>query len=319
MVTETGTSTAGDRGIEEPFAHPALFYRGEREYLDGIVPFLEAGLAAGEPVAAALPEQNLKALRTALGAAAGRVHLVDMTEAGRNPARIIPGVLLAFADAHPGARVRIIGEPIWPGRSAAEYPACAQHEALINLAFAGRAATILCPYDTDGLDDRVLDDAHATHPVVIDAAGQRPSGRFDPGRIVTGYNLPLPEPADAVRLAVDATNLVEARRLVTAHARRAGFGERRVADLELAASELAENSIAHGGGSGVLRLWSADGHLVCEIRDAGRLTDPLAGRRPAGPRQLHGRGLLLVNHIADLVRVHTGPSGTTTRIHLRLP
>lgn len=314
-----GTSTAGNHEDEDPFAHPALFYGGEQEYLEGTVPFLEAGLAAGEPVAAALPEQNLKALRAALGTAARRVHLVDMTEAGRNPARIIPGVLRAFADAHPGKHVRIIGEPIWPGRSETEYPACAQHEALINLAFAGRAATILCPYDTDGLDDRALDDAHATHPVVIDADGQRPSERYDPDRIVAGYNLPLPEPAGATEFTVDVTNLIEARRLVTAHAQRAGFGERRIADLELAATELAENSIAHGGGVGVLRIWSGDGHLVCEVRDAGTLTDPLAGRRPAGPRQLHGRGLLLVNHIADLVRVHTGPAGTTTRIHLRLP
>ncbi|WP_344420686.1 sensor histidine kinase [Amycolatopsis minnesotensis] len=314
-----GTSTTGILEDEEPFVHPALFYRGEREFLDGTVPFLEAGLAAGEPVAAALPEQNLKVLRAALGATARRVHLVDMTEAGRNPARIIPGVLRAFADAHPGHRVRIIGEPIWPGRSETEYPACAQHEALINLAFAGRTATILCPYDAAGLDDRVLDDAHATHPVVIGTDGPRPSGRYDPGRIVAGYNRPLPEPVAATRITVDVTNLVEARRLVTAHARHAGLDERRTSDLELAASELAENSIAHGGGSGVLRIWTDDTHLVCEVHDAGTLTDPLAGRHPASPRQLHGRGLLLVNQIADLVRVHTGPSGTTTRIHLRLP
>ncbi|MCZ9342699.1 ATP-binding protein, partial [Streptomyces sp. TRM76130] len=52
---------------------------------------------------------------------------------------------------------------------------------------------------------------------------------------------------------------------------------------------------------------------VCEVRDAGRLADPLAGRRPAARDQRGGRGLLLVNLVSDLVRVHTGPDGTTVR------
>jgi anti-sigma regulatory factor (Ser/Thr protein kinase) len=49
------------------------------------------------------------------------------------------------------------------------------------------------------------------------------------------------------------------------------------------------------------------------VRDQGRLTDPLAGRRPAPRDQRGGRGLLLVNLIADLVRVHRGDDGTTVR------
>ena len=116
------------------------------------MPFIRDGLAAGEPVAVAVPGPNLRLIRDALGADAAQVLLRDMTVAGRNPGRIIPTVLLAFANAHPGRRVRLIGEPIWPGRSAAEYPACAQHEALINAAFAGRPATILCPYNTELLN-----------------------------------------------------------------------------------------------------------------------------------------------------------------------
>ena len=125
---------------EDQFVHPALLYRDDEEYLDGTVPFIRAGLAAGEPVAVAVPGRNLELLRTALGADTDRVVMRDMTVAGRNPGRIIPTVLLAFAGAHPGRRVRIIGEPIWAGRSAVEYPACAQHEALINAAFTGRPA-----------------------------------------------------------------------------------------------------------------------------------------------------------------------------------
>ena len=40
----------------------------------------------------------------------------------------------AFVREHPGSRVRIVGEPIWAERTDEEYPACAEHEALINVA-----------------------------------------------------------------------------------------------------------------------------------------------------------------------------------------
>lgn len=103
-------STATD---SDPFVHPALFYRGTEQYTAGTVPFLEEGLAAGEAVAVAVPGPNLELIKAELGASAAEVTLLDMTRAGRNPGRIIPGVLRAFADAHPAGRVRIIGEPIW--------------------------------------------------------------------------------------------------------------------------------------------------------------------------------------------------------------
>src|SRR4051794_28455085 len=83
--------------------HPALFYSGEQDYLDGTLPFVRQGLRAGDPVAVAVPGPNLELLREALGQDASTVHMVDMRVEGRNPGRIIPGVLGAFVDAHPGA------------------------------------------------------------------------------------------------------------------------------------------------------------------------------------------------------------------------
>jgi histidine kinase-like protein len=71
----------------------------------------------------------------------------------------------------------------------------------------------------------------------------------------------------------------------------------------------------HGGGTGVLRLWHDAIHLVGEVSDGGRLMDPLAGRVPAAPDAEGGRGLLLVNLLADLVRVHADAAGTTVRVH----
>ncbi|WP_410599693.1 anti-sigma factor RsbA family regulatory protein [Amycolatopsis sp. lyj-90] len=311
-------SAVADAPDAECFVHPALFYRGAEEYLAGTVPFVLAGLAAEEPVAVAVPEDNLVLLRAELGPDAERVRLLDMGIAGRNPGRIIPGVLRAFADAYAGQRVRIIGEPIWPSRTDQEYPACVQHEALINLAFAGRDLTILCPYDIENLAPAALADAEATHPLLIDGTGRRISTAYDPEQVITDYNRPLPRPLDATELAVDATSLAQARALARTHADRAGLSDDQAADMQLVVTELITNSVDHGGGSGRLRIWTTDRHLVCEVHDHGTLTDPLAGRHPATPGQPRNRGLLLVNHMADLVRLHTDVHGTTMRVHFEL-
>ncbi|MGW0609946.1 anti-sigma factor RsbA family regulatory protein [Streptomyces sp. NPDC002788] len=302
--------------VTEPFVHPALFYRDEQEYLDSTVPFVFDGLEAGEPVAVAVPGKNLALIRDALGDAAGSVRLLDMREAGRNPGRIIPGVLRAFADAQPaGRRVRIIGEPIWAGRSDTEYPACVQHEALINAAFRGRPATILCPYDVGRLPDHMVADAYATHPTVIvpGSRAERDSEAYAPEDVVTRYNEPLAPVEGALTFAFDSDSLPQARHAAVGEGSRLGLTGVRLDDLALATAELTTNSVVHGGGSGVLRVWPEDGYVVCEVRDEGHLADVLAGRRPVPRDQRGGRGLLLVNLIADLVRVHRGDGGTTVR------
>ncbi|MER6784535.1 anti-sigma factor RsbA family regulatory protein [Streptomyces sp. NPDC000658] len=300
----------------ETFEHPALFYRGEREYVDRTVSFVQEGLGLGEPVAVAVPGPNLELIRTALGADAEGVLLLDMTRAGRNPGRIIPGVLRSFADAHPRGRARIVGEPIWAGRSPVEYPACAQHEALINAAFEGRAVTILCPYDEERLDEAVLADARITHPVIVSRDGRRASDVYDWRSVVDRYNEALAPAPDAAVLSFDADNLYTARAFTVEQAGRLGIAGQRLQDAELAVAELTTNSVVHGGGHGTLAVWAEAGQLVCEVRDTGRLTDPLAGRRPPARGQIGGRGLMLVHYVADLVRLHTGDDGTTVRFYL---
>ncbi|CAL9453446.1 hypothetical protein SUDANB95_02474 [Actinosynnema sp. ALI-1.44] len=297
------------------FVHPALFYRTDQEYLAALVPFAAEGLDAGHPVAMAVPGDRLDLVRSGLGALASHVTLLDMAVEGRNPGRIIARVLRRFADRHRDRHVRIVGEPVWAGRSATEYPACAQHEALINLAFDGRDVTILCPYDVSSLSAQAVADALVTHPVVWEGTSSYESAEYDVPGLLDRYNEPLPEPpADAVFEVSTTGDLAEARRFAAA---RCGASDR-VADVELIVTELATNSLRHSGGPCRLGVWRADGHLVCEVRDGGALSDPLAGRRLPEPGQLSGRGLLMVNDLADLVRLHTGPAGTTVRALLAL-
>ncbi|MER7361127.1 anti-sigma factor RsbA family regulatory protein [Nonomuraea wenchangensis] len=302
-----------------PFSHPALLYRSAAEYVSATTAFVREGLAAGEPVAVAVPAPALALIANGLGPDAGAVRMLDMSVEGRNPGRIIPAVLRDFADRHPGRRVRIIGEPIWAGRPATVYPACAQHEALINLAFAGREATILCPYDTSALAPAIVEEAARTHPVLLDAEGERPSGDYAPEQVIDAHNRPLEEPGECVSLRFGEAELPAARHLATRQAALLGFAGDRLDDIRLVVAELGANSLDHGGGSGTIRVWATADRLVCEVSDRGHIRDPLAGRIPVDPRVPGSRGLLIVNLLADLVRVHTRPGGTVVRAYFDLP
>jgi anti-sigma regulatory factor (Ser/Thr protein kinase) len=307
--------TSGD-----PFVHEALFYRDMGEYLEATLAFIDEGLRADEPVLVAVPSAKLRRLTDELGAAAARVRLIDMTEEGRNPGRIIPWVHLAFANAHADGALRIIGEPIWPGRTADEYPGCVQHEALANVIFSGRRAKALCPYDVSNLEPHVLADAATTHPVVIGRDGRNVSADYaDPHAVASAFNRPLRDlGTPLVLLWFNAATVREVRLAVAQQAAYAGMEPDRATDLHQAVNEVARNAVTHGGGAGTLAIYRDPDRLICQIRDAGRIADPLAGRIPARSHDDSGHGLLLVNRLCDLVQTYTGDGGTTTRLHMRI-
>jgi anti-sigma regulatory factor (Ser/Thr protein kinase) len=321
-IAEQTVGAEQTAGADE-FVHEGLFYAGVAEYLAGTVPFVLDGLAADEPVLVAVPGPNLERIETALGDAAHAVRLADMTVAGRNPGRIIGSVLTRFMDEHPGRRVRIIGEPIWDGRSATEYPACVQHEALINVAFAGRGATILCPYDTRRLTPVTLLDATETHPVLVEGDHRTVSpGYRDPVELAACHNLPLAEPEPSVdvdMMVFDASvGARGVRRFVQDRAELAGMAPGQITAVRSAVHEVAVNTLVHTGRPGILSTWVEDDHLVCEVQDNGSLTDPMAGRRAPRPYDGAGSGLFLVHTLCDLVRIHSGPYGLTIRMYVRL-
>lgn len=299
----------------ETFVHPAFFYHDCDQYLAGTVPFITQGLRANEPVVAVVPADRLTLLRSALGPAAASVRMLDMTKVGRNPGRIIPCVLRKFTDEHPNRQIRIIDEPIWPQRSVVEYPACAQHEALINHAFAGRQVTIMCPYDANNLRKATLADAACTHPFLIDGKGMRRSDQYSPDTVISAYNSPLPPLNNAMTLTVDTSGLARLRHTATAFTQRRRLTKQRTDDLVLVLTELATNSIEHAHSTATVSFGGDQNLVVCQVQDFGHITDVLAGRRPADPAQQSGRGLLLVNHVADLVRMHTTIGGTTIEVH----
>jgi anti-sigma regulatory factor (Ser/Thr protein kinase) len=304
-------------GIRDPFVHEALVYYDDASYLSGTMPFIYRALAADQPVLVAVPQANVDLLRARLGAFADGVTFRDMTAAGRNPGRIIPWVLTAFMDEHFGRPVRIIGEPIWAGRSRDEYGVAVMHEAMINIACRGRDATILCPYDASTLGADVITEAEQTHPVMVAEGHKSASRRYDPHHVVHLHNRPLSEPPPgATSLFFEATDLTEVRTVAAEQGMAAGLDRQRIEELLTATNEIATNSVVHGGGSGTLRTWVTDDRVVCEIRDFGWIRDPLAGRLCPGSSSVRGRGLVLAHYLCDLVQMYTCQTGTTIRLHV---
>jgi anti-sigma regulatory factor (Ser/Thr protein kinase) len=302
--------------------HVAFCYRDERQYLDGVRSFVKPALETGAPVLVAVPAGRLEVLQEGLTDAGGRIAYRDLSVAGRNPGRIIPGLLLPFTEDGDCQRPFVVVEPVWPLRSTEEYTACVVHEALVNLVFAGRDAAFLCAYDVRGLSARMIRDVLRTHRAVRSPARLRISrGYTDPARTLAGFSPPLPAPpAGAESIAViDERTLLQVRDLVARIAADAGLESERRQDAVLAVNELAANTIEHTSGPGRLSLWSQGPHLVCQLSDTGYIADPLAGRIPPPWDAVGGRGLVLVQELCDLVLIHSTPAGTTVRLHFLLP
>ena len=217
--------------------------------------------------------------------------------AGSQPGPDHPGVARVPRGARrPGRRpIRGIGEPIWAGRSADELVECQLHEALLNVAFADADDfRLLCPYDMRRARRR------RRARGALQPSGRRrraaPSqshefrGIDDP---LAPFAAPLPRPPGAAETVAferdDAGRAAPPGRRPSA--RRPGSAWTAREDLVLAVNELATNSVRHAGGHGILRMWRDDGALLCEVRDRGRIDDPLVGRRraPRGPDRRLGR------------------------------
>lgn len=314
--------SAAPPGSERAFRHDALLYAGDEGFLAGTLPFIREACEADEPILVAVDNAKIELLRAELGGDAEQVRFADVREIGSNPARLIP-VWREFLDTHAASAGRVwgIGEPIWVGRSEAELAECHRHEALLNLALGDAAPmSLLCPYDTTALEAEDIAGAHCSHPGVVESGERRASDSYcGIEEVAAPFAEPLPDPRAPVHeRSFEADDLADIRLFIGRRARAARLGIDRGEDLVLAINEVTTNSVRHGGGRGTLRFWQETDAVICEVRDAGRLVDPLAGRvRPVGS-QIGGYGLWLANQVCDLVQLRSYADGCVVRVHMRV-
>ncbi|SDT34148.1 MEDS: MEthanogen/methylotroph, DcmR Sensory domain [Friedmanniella luteola] len=301
----------------QSYRHEAFLWGGAEDFTAGLVPFLEEGLEAGEPMMVAVGPEHTSWLREALGAAADTIRFVDMHQLGRNPARIIPAWQRFLDEEAAGGRpVRGVGEPIWPGRRAEELLECQLHEALLNVAVDPELPFwLICPYDTAQLSEAVIEEAFRSHPVLVEAGGYSGSAGYG-GRahVDSLFSSDLSAPAGQVRqahfTAADVGRLLSYTRL---EFYVAGLSLGRAADLAHVVERLAASSLHRGSGGGTVTIWSQPGGVVCEVADDVPVEDPLAGRRP--PAADDHDALWVANQLCDLVQLRSTVRGTAVRVH----
>ncbi len=318
LRSEVSPAGPGSRTACTGLAHCALFYRGSGEFARATADFVQAGLAAGEPVLVAVRPSQATILREALDDGGRSATFLDMRQLGRNPGRIIPAVLdwLRQIGARP---CRVVGEPVWPGRGERELVESARQEALVNLALEDYPVAVLCPYDATALHPSVLADARRTHPHLADHRGTLESHQYrDPIEVWRAHDFTLPVRPDSAAVTPIDGDLGVVRDFVKDEANRRGLGEDRCTDLVLGVSEAATNALLHGSAPRELGVWRDGDRVVCEISDGGWLEDPLSGRRRPDAASDRGRGLWLINELCDLVELRPGLRGTTLRLHMDL-
>jgi anti-sigma regulatory factor (Ser/Thr protein kinase) len=311
------TWRSAGRDASDALRHDALLYRGEREFLDGTVPFLLDGMDAAEPMLAVLPQPRIDALRAALGPKSEQISFVA-THRG-NPARLIP-MWAAFIGANMAAdrSCRGIGEPVWSGARAAEIAEGQLHDALANLAFhPDTRVRLLCPYDAAALGPDAVEEARRSHDHLVLGGARLASPTYGGAEhAAAAFAAALPEPpGPAHTVAFERRDVSRLRDTVLRSARAAGIPGDRAEDLLWCVNEAAANSVTHGGGRGILGIWLEASALVCEVRDRGRIADPLAGRVEPDPLATTGRGLWTIHRLCDLAQVRSSSQGTVVRLH----
>jgi hypothetical protein len=263
---------------QDGFRHCALIHHTREQYLRGVLEFAEQGLEGGGPVIVAAPPQQLEAITGGLNGHGDALELLDIHELGRNPAWIIPA-LQRRIESHRGRRVYVMCEPLWPGRSPEEIEEVILHEALCNRAFATHPLSWLCPFDAATLESDVLEEAKRSHHLLAANGDGQANPDFSEEIFRERLEKPLPPlPLRGHRMSFTASLLGALRTLVAEQAQAADLAPARSADLVFAVNELATNSIRHGGGSGELELWITPRRVIAEVRDRGRIADPLVGR-----------------------------------------
>jgi anti-sigma regulatory factor (Ser/Thr protein kinase) len=302
------------------YFHETAFYGSDDEFVEDVVPFVEGGLAAGEPTLVACGPANTALLREAVSDPSGISFLPGAHQYAR-PGRTIKWYreLLAGYVARGATQVRVVGDVPHPGVGAG-WDGWARYEATVNHAYDDFPVWGLCPYDTRITPSDVLDDVTRTHPHIATARGEHlPNARFEePADFLVRRRPRGPDPLEAGPPVVDLVDPSPAagRQAVRDACLVAGLDPAERDDLVLALSEVVTNAWCHGVAPVRMRAWIGVRRVVVAVTDGGSgPSDPFVGlllpERSAAPG---GLGLWVAHELCREVRLDRTGDGFTVRL-----
>ncbi|MCW0214190.1 MAG: ATP-binding protein [Pseudonocardia sp.] len=311
-----GTSVETTAGM----VHEGVLHDGPEHLAVQLRAPLSESITAGERVVAVVDAPTREALSAALGTGAEHVEFLDPAEVHRVPAFTVASRWgrLTRNSGRPGARTTVVAQHLVDAAGLGP-DHWIRLDAALNVVLDGLPITMLCPFPHD---PETLPIVRATHPLLrIDGRRLPNDAVRDPVEIVAEYPPPPPPELGPPTAQLDfrLPDLPALRRLVAGVATRVALDQERVADLVLAVNEIATNSVEHGPGLGVLRLWAGDAGLIAEVHDTGWMTIPFPGMVAPPASGERGRGLWLASELTDVLQVWSEEtSGTVIRLRVDL-
>jgi hypothetical protein len=150
------------------------------EFLEASASFLAEAIERSEAALAVTTAANIRSLKDQLGLQARQVEFAERSIWYRTPisARNSYRAFLNTGLQAGAPWVRIIGEPVWAGRSDSEVRVWARYESLLNIVFSHAPVTILCPYDARAVNPGIVRQARVTHPHIVESDELRRSPEF---------------------------------------------------------------------------------------------------------------------------------------------
>ena len=297
--------------MQKHFRHEAVPYQGQHAFLSCCSAVADLAADHDEHLMFIVSAAKADTLRETLASDHDDITYLDADEHVRNPARLLT-LLDGFRSGGRAGRCVGVHEPALAGTSAALAETRFGENVLNSPALQSWDLAVLCMYDTTCLNEAARAEMRRSHPSV---RGEDGNPAYQPELAETLFAEALPEPPPHARgHEVRNRHLVPAREFVRSNAD--GLAPDRREDLVLAADEIITNSVKHGGGQCRVAMWDEDGTIVCDVRDAGHITDPLVGRLAPSAESTAGRGLWLANHLCDLVQIRSSQAGTTVRLRI---
>jgi anti-sigma regulatory factor (Ser/Thr protein kinase) len=299
--------------------HEAGFYSSDAEFAALIVPFAEAGIAAGEPVLIGYDDRKSRLLRSWLTDPSA-VEFIGDKSLYATPARAIATYrrLFEFHVAMGAGQIRIAGDVPHPGNGG-RFEGWDRYESAVNTVWQEFPVWGRCLYDITTAPPAVLDIVERTHPrIVLPSGAHRASDLYQGASVFQG----LPYAPDPLEGSAPTIELVNRSAAEARHA-LALIGHGRIPattldDLLIGVSEAVSNAQCHGRPPATVRIWAAPGRIVVTVHDTGSgPADHLAGLVPA-PSDIPGRQLglgLWAMHQLDIdVALRHAGDGFTVRL-----
>jgi anti-sigma regulatory factor (Ser/Thr protein kinase) len=290
-------------------------YRSVEDLLEFVVPLAQDGVAAEEPTLLLLRADAAQAVRHEVEVSPYLTVEPALVEPDR------PAQQVSATSSMLPSYARVVHQE--PVIAPTQWPEWRRLEAVLNLALRHYDTWAVCAYDRRTLTAGMVNDLHATHPVIGRDGEHRRNDRYQhPVNFLVPHSDDPPDPLERTPPVVELVDPSPA----TARATVKWFSHQCLPNQEIdklifATHEAVVNALRHGRPPTVLRVWVQPGRVTVTVTDAGPgPTDPLVGLPsdpptgsadylPAGP----ALGLWLINQLVDVAR-RRDPGGYTIRL-----